>query len=38
MASSRQGKRNTFKYIINKEGTIDSIDSFNDTDLWEDLI
>lgn len=38
MASSRQGKHNSFKYIINTTGTIDSIDSFKDTDLWEDLI
>ncbi len=38
MASSKHGKQNTFKYIINKTGTIDSIDSFNDSDLWEDLI
>ena len=38
MASKRHGKHNSFKYIINQTGTIDSIDSFNDTDLWEDLI
>ena len=38
MASRKQGKINKFKYIINKEGTLNSIMSFNDPDLWEDLI
>lgn len=38
MTSCRHGKHNSFKYIINQTGTIDTIDSFNDSDLWEDLI
>ena len=38
MASRKQGKNNKFKYIINKDGIADSIMSFNDPDLWEDLI
>ncbi len=38
MASRKHGKNNSFKYIINQTGTIDSLDSFNDSDLWEDLI
>jgi len=38
MASRKQGKINKFKYIINKEGTSNSIMSFNDPDLWKDLI
>ncbi len=37
MASRKHGKNNSFKYIINQTGTIDSLDSFNDCDLWEDL-
>ncbi len=38
MASSRQGKNNRFKYIINRDGISNSTRSFNDPDLWEDLI
>jgi DNA-binding GntR family transcriptional regulator len=38
MSSSKHGRNSTFKYIINKTGTIDSFDSFNDPDLWGDLI
>lgn len=38
MASSKQGKSNKFKYIINKAGTANSIKSFNDPDLWEDMV
>ena len=38
MASRKQGKINKFKYIINKEGTSNSIMSFNDPELWGDLI
>ncbi len=38
MASRKQGKMNKFKYIINKKGTSNSIMSFNDPDLWGDLI
>ena len=38
MASRKHGKNNMFKYIINKSGTLDSSESFNDPELWEDLI
>lgn len=38
MASSKQGRNNKSKYIINKAGTANSIMSFNDPDLWEDLV
>lgn len=38
MASRKQGKINKFKYIINKEGTANSIMGFNDPNLWGDLV
>ena len=38
MALSKQGKNNRFKYTINKEGISNSMRSFNNPDLWEDLI
>lgn len=38
MASISQGRNNKFKYIINKEGPRELYDSFNDPELWEDLL
>jgi len=38
MASRKHGRTSVFKYIINKEGIIDTVNSFNDPELWEDLI
>jgi len=37
MASSKRGRSNKFKYIINKDGAMDPLESFNDPELWEDL-
>ncbi len=38
MAATKQGRSSRSKYIINKAGNEDSFMSFNDTDLWEDLV
>lgn len=37
MASRKQGRNNQFKYIIKKEGSSDSHESFTDPSFWEDL-
>lgn len=37
MASSKHGRNNKFKYIINKDGAMDPLEGFNDPELWEDL-
>ena len=38
MASSKQGRNNKFKYIINQTGTENPIMNFTNPDLWEDMV